>query len=119
MISLAEGEDSEWTPPPTVWVWGQKVPLETVRFAAANHLCVELGDGGSKKLIEPYSLRRTKDGSLLLYAVKTTTSELRIYRVNRIESIRVTNTPYKPKYSVEFTSSGSLTAPPTQRVDNP
>ena len=119
MISLAEGEDSEWTPPPTVWVWGQKVPLETVRFAAANHLCVELGDGGSKKLIEPYSLRRTKDGNLLLYAVKTTTSELRIYRVNRIESIRVTNTPYKPKYSVEFTSSGSLTAPPTQRVDNP
>ena len=104
MISLAEGEDSEWTPPPTVWVWGQKAPLETVRFAAANHLCVELGYGGSKRLIEPYSLRRTKNGNLILYAVKATTNELRTYRVDRIESIKVTNTPYKPKYSVEFSS---------------
>ena len=104
MISLAGGEDSEWTPPPTVWVWGQKAPLETVRFAAANHLCVELGYGGSKRLIEPYSLRRTKNGNLILYAVKATTNELRTYRVDRIESIKVTNTPYKPKYSVEFSS---------------
>jgi len=116
-ISLGKGEEAEWTPPTTVWVWGEKVPLETVRFAAANYLCVELGYGGSKRLIEPYSLRRTKDGNLLLYAVKTTTSELRAYRVDRIESIKVTNTPYKPRYPVEFTSSGTLIAPPTQRVD--
>lgn len=115
-ISLAKDEESEWTPPPTVWVWGQKVPLEPVRFAAANYLCVELGYGGTERLIEPYSLRRTKDGYLLLYAVKTATSELRAYRVDRIESIKVTNTPYKPRYTVEFTSSGSLIAPPTQRV---
>ncbi|MFC2011477.1 nucleotidyl transferase AbiEii/AbiGii toxin family protein [Chloroflexota bacterium] len=116
-ISLGKGEEAEWTPPPTVWVWGEKVPLETVRFAAANYLCVELGYGGSKRLIEPYSLRRTKDGNLLLYAVKTMTSELRAYRVDRIENIKVTNTPYKPRYPVEFTSSGTLIAPPTQRVD--
>ena len=116
-ISLGKGEEAEWTPPTTVWVWGEKVPLETVRFAAANYLCVELGYGGSKRLIEPYSLRRTKDGNLLLYAVKTTTSELRAYRVDRIESIKVTNTPYKPRYPVEFTSSGTLIAPPTQRVN--
>ena len=93
------------------------MPLETVRFAAANHLCVELGYGGSKRIIEPYSLRRTKDGNLLLYAVKTATSELRAYRVDHIESIEVTNTPYKPRYPVEFTSSGMLIAPPTQRVN--
>jgi len=116
-LYLGKGEEAEWTPPTTVWVWGEKVPLETVRFAAANYLCVELGYGGSKRLIEPYSLRRTKDGNLLLYAVKTTTSELRAYRVDRIESIKVTNTPYKPRYHVEFTSSGTLIAPPTQRVD--
>lgn len=117
-ISLAKGEESEWAPPPTVWVWGQRVPLEPVRFAAANYLCVELGYRGTKRLIEPYSLRRTKDGYLLLYAVKTTTSELRAYRVDRIESIKVTNTPYKPRYRVEFTSSEPLIAPPTQTVNS-
>jgi len=119
MISLAKGEEAEWKPPQTVWVWGQKVPLETVRFAAANYLCVQLGYGGIKRLIEPYSLRRTKDGNLLLYAVKTTTGELRAYRVDRIESIKVTNTPYNPRYPVEFSSLGILIAPPTQRVNNP
>lgn len=100
------------------WIGRQKVPLEPVRFAAANYLCVELGYGGTKRLIEPYSLRRTKDGYLLLYAVKTATSELRAYRVDRIESIKVTNTPYKPRYPIEFTSSGPLIAPPTQRVNS-
>jgi len=115
-ISIPEGEETEWTPPPTVWVWGQKVPLETVRFAGANHLCVELGYGGTKRLIEPYSLRRTKDGYLLLYAVKTATGELRAYRVDRIQSIQVTNTTFRPRYPIEFASVGYLIAPPTQRV---
>lgn len=108
-ISIAEGEEPEWTPPPTVWVWGQRVPLEPVRFAAANHLCVELGYGGAKRLIEPYSLRQTKDGYLSLYAVKTAANELRAYRVDRIQSIKVTNTSFKPRYAVEFASTGPLT----------
>ena len=116
-ISIAAGEEPEWTPPPTVWVWGQKVPLEPVRFAGANHLCVELGYGGTKRLIEPYSLRRTKDGYLLLYGVKTITGDLRAYRVDRIQSIQVTNTTFKPRHPVEFASAGPLIAPPTQRVD--
>jgi predicted nucleotidyltransferase component of viral defense system len=115
-ISFADGEERGWSPPPTVWVWGQRVPLESVRFAAANHLCVELGYGGSKRLIEPYSLRRTKDGYLLLYAVKIETGELRAHRVDRIQSIQVTNTTFRPRYPIEFTSVGSLVAPLTQKA---
>ncbi len=115
-IPVAESEESKWTPPPTVWVWGQKVPLETVRFAAANHLCVELGYGSTKRQIEPYSLRQTKDGHLLLYAVKTETSEIRAYRIDRIQSIQVTNVPFKPRHPIEFTTSGPLIALPTQRA---
>lgn len=114
-ISVAEGEEAEWTPPPTVWVWGQAIPLEPVRFAAANRLCVELGYRRTKRLIEPYSLRRTRDGYLLLYAVKAQTHELRSYRVDRIQSIQVTNTPFRARYAVEFSSVGPLSAPPTQR----
>ncbi len=115
-ISLAKDEEAGWAPPPSVWVWGQGIPLESVRFAAANHLCVELGYGGTKRLIEPYSLRRTRDGHLLLYAVKAQTSELRSYRVDRMQSINVTNRPYKPRYLIEFASAGPLNASSTQRL---
>lgn len=99
-ISFTASEEKGWSPPPTMWVWGQKVPLEPVRFAAANHLCIELGYGGTKRLIEPYSLRRIKDGYLLLFAVEAMTGEERAYRVDRIQSIQVTNTIFKPRYSI-------------------
>lgn len=114
-IAVAESEEAEWRPPPTVWVWGQGIPLEPVRFASANHLCVELGYGGSKRLIEPYGLRRTRDGHLLLYAVKAETGELRAYRVDRIGSVKVTTTPFKARYAVELSSTGAVVAPPTRR----
>ncbi len=105
--------DADWSPPSTVWVWGEGVPLETVRFAATNHLCIDLGYQGSSRLIEPYSLRRTTAGQLLLYAVKAETGEIRSYRVDRIESIQVNLKPFTPRFVVELTETGSLTAPPT------
>jgi len=114
-IPVADNEEREWKPPSTVWVWGMGMPLETIRFAGANHLCVELGYQGSTRLIEPYSLRRTGEGNLLLYAVKKETSELRSYRVDRIQSIKVTNVPFKPKYAVEFMASGPLSTPPASK----
>ena len=111
-----EGQvDFTWSPPPTIWKWGVGVPLESVRFAAVNHLCVELGYRGSVRIIEPYSLRRTKDRNLILYAIKTATQESRSYRVDRIESIKVTNKPFVPKYEIEFSSTGSIQALPTSR----
>ena len=112
-IPVREAVDPEWSPPPTAWVWGQRVPLETVRFAAANHLCVDLGYQGSIRLIEPYSLRRAQAGQLPLYAIKADTGELRSYRVDRIQSIRVSTRPFKPRFAVEFTGSGPIVAPPT------
>jgi len=115
-IAAGKDEETEWVPPSTVWVWGAGIPLESVRFAAANYLCVELGYGGSTRLIEPYSLRRTRTGYLLLYAVKADTGELRAYRVDRIESINVTTRPFKPRFTVECTSAGPLTSPPVQRL---
>jgi predicted nucleotidyltransferase component of viral defense system len=116
VISLGQNEEAGWTPPPTIWLWGHGVPFEPVRFAAANHLCVELGYHGTRRTVEPYSLRRTKDGHLLFYAVKVQTNELRSYRVDHIESINVTNQPFKPRFAIEFTSIGTITAPPTQRA---
>lgn len=91
-----------WVPPPTVSAWGTGIPFETIRFAGANRLCIDLGYQGSVRRVEPYSLRRTKDGYLLLYAIRRDSREPRAYRVDRIESIRVTKEPFTPVYPVEF-----------------
>lgn len=94
LIPADTAESGEiWSPAPTAWVWGAGVPLETVRFAAANQLCIELGYQNSVRLIEPYSLRRSRVGNLLLCAVKSSSRESRTYRVDRIQSLKVSTQP--------------------------
>jgi predicted nucleotidyltransferase component of viral defense system len=110
-----------WTPPATAYVWGEGVPLEPVRFAAANHLCVELRYQNSVRLIEPYSLRRTREGKLLLCAVKVETRESRTYRVDRIQALKVSTRPFTPVFRIEFSPTGQIYAPYLARArrDNP
>jgi len=107
--------DEAWAPPPIEWHPGQHDRLEPVRFAAVNRLCVDLGYGGDRRLIEPYSLRRTAAGNVLLYALRSDTKALRAYRIDRIQSIAVTSTNFKPSLRVEFSPEGRLSAPPTSR----
>ena len=106
-----EATAEQWSPPSSIWTWRAGVPLESIRFAAANHLCIALGYDGAQRIIEPYSLRRTHDGKLILYAIKIETRELRAYRVDRIESIKVTKQPFKPEFLVEFSNAGLIAAP--------
>lgn len=115
----AEAEDVAWTPPRTVSIWGAHTPLESIRFAAANRLCVELGYNGSRRIIEPYSLRRSRAGNLLLYAIRVDSREPRAYRVDRIESIRVTDRSYTPVYRVELDTVSPAQAPPISASPNP
>jgi len=117
-IDFETGEDSSWKPPATVWNWStdSPVPLEPIRFAAINHLCVELGYNGTKRIIEPYSLHRTMEGNLLLHAVRANTREHRSYRVDRIESVEVTRQPFTPIYAIEFSALGQLFAPTKARA---
>jgi predicted nucleotidyltransferase component of viral defense system len=98
-------DEATWVPPATIWTWGEGVPLEAIRFAGANHLCVALGYGGRTRLIEPYSLRRTRSGLLLLYALHAGTADTHAYRVDRITSVMVTDQPFQPKFAVEFARS--------------
>lgn len=109
-VSGGEGE-RVWSPSPTGWSWGSRVSLEPLRFAGANRLCVDLGYQGSVRRIEPYSLRITRDGNLLLYAIRRHDRELRSYRVDRIQSVTVSKEPFRPVRLVEFHTSG-----PTQRT---
>ncbi len=107
--------ESVWVPSPAAWSWGSGPALEPVRFAGANRLCVDLGYRGTVRRVEPYSLRVTRDGNLLLYAVRRDNRQLRSYRVDRIQSIDITTEPFTPVRLVEFRPSGALAAPPTTR----
>ena len=111
--------DRSWQPPPMIHAWYARVPFEVIRFAAANRLCVDLRYQGSTRQIEPYSLRRTKEGALLLFAVKHQSGELRSYRVDRIEGATATRVPFVPRYMVELTPAGGVYAPTTARSTNP
>ena len=107
--------DDTWHPPAMVQAWHADVPLEVIRFAAANHLCVNLTYNGSQRLVEPYSLRRTQKGNLLLHAVKHQSGEPRSYRVDRIQGAEATQEPFVPRYAIECSVSSSLSAPDTVR----
>ena len=109
-----DGEEL-WTPPPTFWTTGVGSRLEPVRFAAVNRLLVNLGYGGSHRLIEPYSLRRTKSGNIVLHSIRANSGENRTYRIDRIQSVAVTTHPFTPRYLIEFPASGTVPAPPTPR----
>ncbi|MEX2365976.1 MAG: nucleotidyl transferase AbiEii/AbiGii toxin family protein, partial [Pseudohongiellaceae bacterium] len=108
--------DQGWQPPAMASAWHAQVPLEVIRFAAANRLCVNLGYQNSHRLIEPYSLRKTLEGNILLHAVRHADGEPRSYRIDRIQSADATKTAFSPRYVVELTASGPLHAPESERI---
>jgi hypothetical protein len=98
--------DPDWSPPRAIASWRRGVPLETIRYAGANRLKVELdyrAESGRQgpRTVEPYSLRRTQDGNLILFVVNDQ-GGLRSYRVDRIAGVRPTEEPFTPRYVVEF-----------------
>lgn len=80
--------------------------ITLLRYCAFNRLKVDLdyeavnGEVGWRR-VEPYSLRRSQDGNVLLYLVNQEGS-LRSYRIDRIRSIRASSVPFVPRYQVEF-----------------
>ena len=114
-----EPVDVSWRPPQMATSWrsmGVSAPLEIVRFAAANRLCVALeyrNEQGRQdvRIVEPYSLRRSSAGNLLLMAVRADTGEIRSYRADRIADATATQQSFTPRYVIELTDSGPLSAP--------
>lgn len=87
--------------------------LEIIRFAAANHLCVDLAYDNSVRRIEPYSLRETAEGNYVLGAIRSDSGEYRSYRVDRMQRATVTSQVFNPRFAVELTSSGPLNVIPS------
>ena len=108
-------------PAGSIRIPGRSTPfIEVIRFAAANHLCVELDyrdEQGNRRTrpIEPYSLRRTRDGNIILCGINLDRQQPRSYRVERIQGAHILNQPFTPRYMIELTPSGPLVAPSTPR----
>ena len=102
-------------------------PLEVIRFSASNRLRVELDyvdEQGRRgvRIIEPYSLRRTQAGDIILHAVRSDNRQHRSYRIDRIRGARTTQETFTPQYAVELTPTGPISAPMaayTPRVSAP
>lgn len=116
MALRGETVNESWHAPAMATSWrreGVTAPLELIRFAAANHLCVDLryrdeqGRVGSR-LIEPYALRRTNRGTLLLHAIRHDDGQSRTYRVDRILGAHATPKRFVPQYAIELSAAGTL-----------
>ncbi|MFV2044787.1 MAG: nucleotidyl transferase AbiEii/AbiGii toxin family protein [Anaerolineales bacterium] len=109
-VPEAQVADSTWAPPPYMSMaseWGLMVPLEIVRFAGANRLCIELhylakeGMRGVRE-VEPYSFRMSQQGNLLFYGRNTRRTRISCYRADRIFDARPLPKPFNPWWRVEF-----------------
>ena len=90
--------------------------LEIIRFAAANHLCVDLTYDGSVRRIEPYSSAPDAEGNYRAARHPQRSGEHRSYRVDRMQGAAVTSQVFTPRYAVELTSSGPLTVAPSRHA---
>ena len=98
--------DPAWIAPRAITSWRRGFPFELIRYAGANRLKVDVdyraeeGRQGARR-VEPYSLRSTRDGNLLLFVVNDR-GQLRGYRVDRIVGVRPTQETFRARYLVEF-----------------
>jgi predicted nucleotidyltransferase component of viral defense system len=109
-------------PAGAIRVPGRSTPfIEVIRFAASNHLCVELdyrdeeGRQGTRA-IEPYSLRRTRDGNIILCAVNVEKQQNRSYRLERIQGATILSRSFSPRFQIELTPSGPQAVAETSRT---
>lgn len=98
--------DPSWVPPRAMASWHLGAPLELIRFAGANRMKVELDYRAAEgrhgpRIVEPYALRLTRDGNLILIVVNDY-GALRGYRVDRIAGARIIDQRFSPRYSIEF-----------------
>jgi predicted nucleotidyltransferase component of viral defense system len=102
----SEPLDKTWMTPRAMTSWGIAAPLEMIRFAGANHLKVEvdyraMAGRQGPRIVEPYSLRMTNAGNILLYVVNDY-GALRGYRVDLIAGARIVDERFTPSFLVEF-----------------
>lgn len=100
--------------PAGIQYWGSGLPLEAIRFAGANRLLVEFDYHGRHRVTEPYSLRRAQTtGNLLFYGWEQASAQIKAFKVAEMGNVRASATSFNPRYRVEFTPHGGVSAPAT------
>lgn len=98
--------------PAGIQYWGGGAALEAIRFAGGNRLLLEFTYNGTRRRVEPYSLRRAETtGNLLLYAWEQGSAHIKAFNTANMSDIRSTNISFQPRYRVELTSHGPISAP--------
>lgn len=99
-VALQAGE--EFARYPSMRAWHVAAPVEVLRFAGANRLCVWLTYSDKRRTVEPYSFAASKKGDLSFYGWEWEGDQIKRYRLDRIELIEVSDTTFTPRYRVEF-----------------
>jgi hypothetical protein len=114
--AYADDEDAGWSPPPTggYLALGRVARNSTVRRrkSSSHRSCVQR----SRRLIEPYSLRCTEAGFLVLHAERADGGGPRTYQVDQMQGLQVTTRPFQPRFPIEFSARGPLHTPPQVRT---
>jgi len=76
--------------------------LESIRFAAVNHLCVDLYYQQSIHRIEPYSMGSTTSSEIILHAINVSSGKHITFRSSKIQNVTITQQIFQPKYCVEL-----------------
>jgi hypothetical protein len=115
------GPVSGWRPPATLRVWSSGA-IEQIRFAALNQLLVEFDYTDEKGMpshrrVEPYMLRQTIAGELIVGAFDLGRGAGRTFRIDRIRNVAVTETGFSPRFAIEVSGAmAPAAAPPRQGI---
>jgi predicted nucleotidyltransferase component of viral defense system len=97
--------------PAGIQYWGGGTSLEALRFAGSNRLLVEFTYDGRRRRAEPYSLRRAQTGNLLFYGWEAGSTHIKAFNTAKMIDVRSTNVSFSPRYRIEFSPSGPVSAP--------
>lgn len=81
--------------------------IDQIRYAARNRLCIKIHYHNATHLVEPYSLRQSRTGNLLLYVYElqkeyTRTEEIKAYEIDEITNSEIIQQEFSPRYVIEL-----------------
>ena len=103
------GTEQSWTPSrSSVSNYGF---IQRIQFAAANRVCIRLRYSGKLRLVEPYSFRTSSEGNQLFYGYHREDRQMKCFRVDRFQSVEVTEKSFSPRYRIEISARGYVSMP--------
>lgn len=98
-----ENINLSWQPPSMIQAWQMKIPLELIRYASANYLCIDIKDKNGTHCIEPYDLKKTQQDTLLLIGIKHETGDYIYFQIDEIQKITITPISFTSRYLITLT----------------